>query len=341
MWMKMLLVLQREGFRGWAVAAFGGLLAVGVAGAQPAGAADPTAGGEIVKLQMAPAGPQVAHQLLLDITRAGRRVVAVGEGGAVALSDDDGQTFRRARQVPVQATLTAVHFSDDRNGWAVGHWGVVLHTSDAGETWTLQVADLVNDRPLYSVFFSDAQNGVAVGLWSRMLRTTDGGVHWHDVKLPAREDGGRADRNLFHVFADARGHLFVTAEAGMVLRSSDAGATWQYLSTGYTGSLWVGLALKDGGLLVGGLRGTLMRSDDDGQSWTKLPVSISRSITGLAQDGTGRVYASGVDGLWLQGADGRRFDGEMITGRPTLTGVLPRVGLKPLLISKQGTLTAP
>lgn len=324
------------------LAALGGLLAAGAAGAQPLdAAASPAAGADIVKLQMAPAGAHVAHQLLLDITRAGRRVVAVGEGGAVALSDDDGQTFRRARRVPVQATLTAVHFTDDRNGWAVGHWGVVLHTTDGGETWALQAADLANDRPLYSVYFSDAQHGVAVGLWSRMMRTTDGGAHWQDVKLPAPEDGGRADRNLFHVFADARGHLFVTAEAGMVLRSSDAGATWQYLNTGYAGSLWAGVALKDGGLLVGGLRGTLMRSDDDGQSWSKLPVAISRSITGLAQDGRGRVYASGVDGLWLQSADGRRFDGERIPGRPTLTGVLLRDGVKPLLIAKQGFRSAP
>ena len=31
-------------------------------------------------------------------------------------------------------------FVDDKQGWAVGHDGVILHTGDGGETWTLQLS---------------------------------------------------------------------------------------------------------------------------------------------------------------------------------------------------------
>src|SRR5471032_3129385 len=78
-----------------------------------------------------------AHSLLLDATYAGSRIVTVGEHGIVLLSDDDGATYRQASAVPASATLTAVHFANARDGWAVGHWGEILATTDGGEHWTL------------------------------------------------------------------------------------------------------------------------------------------------------------------------------------------------------------
>ncbi len=76
--------------------------------------------------------------LLLAASHAGKRIVAVGEFGHVALSDDDGKTWRQAKQVPSQSTLTSVAFIDDTHGWAAGHDKTILVTADAGETWTLQ-----------------------------------------------------------------------------------------------------------------------------------------------------------------------------------------------------------
>ncbi|WP_460940053.1 WD40/YVTN/BNR-like repeat-containing protein, partial [Pandoraea terrae] len=82
------------------------------------------------------------HMMLLDATRAGSRIVAVGEHGVILLSDDDGRTWRQARQVPVSATLSAVTFTDPKHGWVVGQWGVILATGDGGETWEKQRVDV-------------------------------------------------------------------------------------------------------------------------------------------------------------------------------------------------------
>lgn len=285
----------------------------------------------------APAHPStINHTLLLGVARAGQRIVAVGERGTVALSDDAGKTFRHARSVPIQATLTAVHFADDRHGWAVGHWGIILATADGGETWTVQRADTAHDQPLFSVHFRDAHNGLAVGLWSLMLRTTDGGATWQPVSVPPRAQERKTDRNLFSVFADDKGVFYVTSEAGVVLASSDGGQTLRYLDTGYSGSLWCGLALPGGGLLVGGLRGTLLRSDDGGATWQTISVSVPRSITALANDGKGGVVGAGLDGLFLFSRDGRIFESRALEGRPVLTGVIAMSSGLPLLISKSG-----
>lgn len=288
--------------------------------------APPDAGAALVQLRAASPRPSLAGTPMLGVTRAGARIVAVGDGGTVALSDDNGRSFRRARSVPVQLALTAVSFADDRRGWAVGHAGVVLHTEDAGETWTLQRADTTRDQPLFDVHFTDAQHGLAVGLWSLMLRTADGGQHWQAVALPPPEGAKKADRNLFHLFADAQGALYVTAEGGAVLRSADGGLGWRYLSTGYTGSLWAGLALPGGTLLVGGLRGTLLRSEDGGASWQPIKIESKGSITSLAADGVGGVVGTGLEGLVLHSSDGRRFAEQRLAGAPALTSTVAADG---------------
>ncbi|MGH8786956.1 MAG: WD40/YVTN/BNR-like repeat-containing protein [Cupriavidus necator] len=236
------------------------------------------------------------HAMLLGAARAGDRIVAVGDHGVVLLSDDGGKHFRQATSVPTRALLTAVSFSDARNGWAVGHRGTVLHSADGGENWALQRQDLDIDQPLFSVLFRDPQHGVAVGLWALMLQTDDGGKTWRKTELPAPPGAAKADRNLFHLFAGPDGALMVTGEQGAVLRSADGGRSWSWLDTGYRGSLWAGVAQADGTLFVAGMRGTVYRSTDRGAHWEKVPSGTGSSLTDLVAVG------DGVAGVGLEGA---------------------------------------
>ena len=301
--------------------AVGGLLAAvlawpGLASAQNL-AAKPAALLQQPAMKRAYAG----EEMLLAATRAGRRLVAVGDHGVVLLSDDDGKTYRQAQAVPTRATLTAVSFADEKNGWAVGHWGAIMRSADGGETWTLQRSDTSVDRPLFSVYVADAGHGLAVGLWSLLLATADGGKTWNEVKLPAPPEGGKADRNLFAVFANRKGSIYIAAEKGTVLRSEDRGGTWSYLNTGYKGSFWTGCSLEDGTLLVGGLRGTIYRSTDDGRTWSAVSSGTQSSITGLVEDGT-KVHAVGLDGVHLVSSDGgMSFSGTQRDDRLSLTTV--------------------
>lgn len=307
--------------------ALAALLIVTSAWCAVAEGANPAAGTHAAQLEEMPAVrvPWASSEMMLAATNAGGRLVAVGDHGVVLLSDDGGTNYRQARSVPTRATLTAVSFADARNGWAVGQWGVILRTRDGGETWELQRSDTSVDQPLFTVHFSDGEHGVAAGLWSLLLVTADGGRHWQVQKLPAPPEGGTADRNLFSIFASPGGTLFIAAEKGTVLRSTDQGATWQYINTGYKGSLWTGCALRDGTLLVAGLRGTVYRSTDDGQSWQSVASGTKSSITGVVEY-RGKVMAVGLDGVELTSSDeGRSFSVTVRESRTDLTalGAIP------------------
>ncbi|WP_322052961.1 WD40/YVTN/BNR-like repeat-containing protein [Paraburkholderia bannensis] len=282
-----------------------------------------------------------AHMMLLDATRAGKRIVAVGEHGVIIISDDEGKTWRQAHEVPVSATLSAVTFADAQRGWAVGQWGVILATTDGGETWQKQRTDLSVDQPLFSVLFTSEKDGIAVGLWSLMVATHDGGKTWAKVTVPKPPGGTRADRNLYHIFADQKGSLYIDSEQGMVLKSTDSGANWSYLSTGGKGTLWTGVALPDGRIVVGGLLGSLYQSVDGGATWTALNAGTKSSITDLVADGNSLVGV-GLDGLVLkQGAGGKWFEVQQREDRSVLTAATVDKMGNPVLFSQGGVLAGP
>lgn len=297
-----------------------------------------TSGNSALKPLAAMITPGSAKAMMVSSARAGKRIVAVGDHGIVLLSDDDGKSFRQAKAVPVRVTLTSVCFVDDTHGWAAGHWGVVVTTSDGGENWSLQRSDITVDQPLFSIYFKDKDRGWAVGLWSLLLATRDGGKNWSAVKLPPPPGGGKTDRNLQKIFADGKGTLYIAAEQGTVVRSADDGATWTYTPTGYKGSFWTGIALKDGTLLVGGLRGTVYRSSDNGRSWKEVPSGVKSSITDFAE-ANGTTYAVGLDGVYLvSSTGGASFAVTQREDRIPFTSLVVANSGKPVAFSKQGVV---
>jgi photosystem II stability/assembly factor-like uncharacterized protein len=275
--------------------------------------------------------------MVLDVARAGKRIVAVGERGHVLLSDDNGATFRQASAVPVDLTLTAVTFVDDRNGWAVGHGGTVLHTGDGGDHWTVQRQDLAVDQPLFSVYFRDADTGWATGLWSLLLATTDGGKTWTKVALTPPEGQKRADLNLLQVFEGQGGRLFIAAEQGVVLSSDDNGKSWRYNKSGSAASLWAGAAGQGTTGIVAGLRGHILRTDDNGASWKEVASPVEASITHIVRKDHA-YWVSTVNGAVLRSADdGRTWSVAKQYGTP-VTALLPVGDARVLAFSKQGVL---
>ncbi len=277
-----------------------------------------------------------AGMMLVDITRAGNRLVAVGEHGVVILSDDGGKTFRQAKTMPVDSTLTAVTFTDAKNGWAVGHWGVIVMTDNGGETWQLQHVDSSVDQPLFSVAFKDANEGWAVGLWSMLLHTKDGGKNWVVEHLQAPVGSTTADKNLNKIFMDRNGIIYIAGESGIVLRSTDNGVNWVYLNTGYVGSFWTGLVADNGAIYVAGLRGSLYRSEDGGSSWKSLESGSKASITGLTENDK-KLAGVALDGYSFSGnIEASAFVSTQSATRSSYTGLVANNNGQFVIVSKEG-----
>jgi photosystem II stability/assembly factor-like uncharacterized protein len=284
----------------------------------------------------APARPLIpgAVPVLLAAAPAGNAVVAVGRGGAIVVGRD-GKTFRQASAVPTRSTLTGVSFVGNAQGWAVGYDGVILHTTDGGQSWTLQRQAYGSDEVLLGVWFDDSRRGWAVGLFGLLLATQDGGATWTRVALPA---GDHADRHLYAI-ARVGGALLVAAEAGSVLRSADGGATWQAVATGVKGSLWA-LAPTGAGVIAVGLRGTAVRSADGGHTWQRVATGTAASLTSVVAGREGVVLAGAVDGTLLTSRDGGlSFDVTNVRGRESITAMALR-GSEAVLFPNAATTPA-
>lgn len=296
--------------------------------------------------------------LLLDSARAGDRLVAVGVRGHIVYSDDQGETWIQA-QVPVRQLLAAVHFVDDQHGWAVGHDSLILHSSDAGETWSIQHRDPelaeasdpeaggLLEKPLMDVWFRNAQEGLAVGAYGLALRTLDGGVTWEDVSF----DIDNPDGMHYNAIAEIKdAGLFLVGEMGTMYRSADFGETWETISDQpYDGS-WFGVSGtgEANGVLAWGLRGNLFRSDDFGTSWQQVelltphngPLESTLSGGGLTRDG--KVVIVGTGGVTATSDDaGRTFEVSVRPDRVSLASATLTDDGHLLLLGQRGAIKAP
>jgi photosystem II stability/assembly factor-like uncharacterized protein len=95
---------------------------------------------------------------------------------------------REPSPIEDDANLNDIQFVDGRHGWAVGDHGVIWHSEDAGETWTLQSSGV--KCPLRSVcFLSNLVGWVGGGgtvpftrrSYGVVLYTIDGGRTWENL----------------------------------------------------------------------------------------------------------------------------------------------------------------
>lgn len=244
--------------------------------------------------------------LLLDVVRAGDRLIAVGDRGHILYSDDNGKQWLQAR-VPTQQLLTAVYFVDDRHGWAVGHDALILATRDGGATWTRQYDDLEAESPLLDVWFKDVNHGYAVGAYGMLLETRDGGQDWQRI------DEALDNEDAFHlnaIGAVADSGIFIVGEMGMMFRSADWGQSWKRLDSPYQGSLFGLLATAEPEqLLVYGLRGHIFKSTDSGESWDAVAVHTGNGLLQYGLSGgsllsNGDILIVGHSGTLLRSSDG-------------------------------------
>lgn len=278
---------------------------------------------------------QMERAALLHMARAGKRLVAVGERGAVLLSDDEGKSWRQAQQVPVAVTLAAAQFINDKKGWAVGHSGVVLATEDGGEHWSRQldgrnaasialsaaetaangpnrtrpdvVAQLRNakqlaadgpDKPFLDLYFEDERSGLVLGAYGIAFRTIDGGKTWAPWMGHLDNPQGL---HLNAVRATSSG-IWIVGERGLVLRAKNLAENFAAVKTPYSGSYFTALGLEDG-VLIAGLKGHAYRSADAGKSWEEVALPVPVSIVSATRVATGGLALTNQAGQVLVGKD--------------------------------------
>lgn len=252
-----------------------------------------------IDIEYAERMPLATESMLLDITRVGDTLVAVGERGHITTSKD-GETWRQAEIVPTRSTLTSVFSKGDRL-WAAGHDAVILTSGDSGKTWSREFFDPERQQAVMDIVFTDKNNGVAIGSYGLYLETSDGGKNWEEVRVDEERD---FHLNSMLVFRDGR--RIIAGEAGYSYRSFDDGETWELIDMPYQGSMWGALKTENDCVLFYGLRGHIVESCDFGSSWTEIETAAENSISG-AVDHEGMVLLAANSGTILIRDDGQGF----------------------------------
>ena len=222
----------------------------------------------------------------------------------VLVSLDHGTSWRRA-STPTKATLTGVSFPAvnlPRRGWAVGHEAEILVSVDRGLTWSRQFQGKNRNESFLDVIALDERVAIAVGAYGLFASTDDGGGTWTQRRI--RDE----DAHLNRISAGPTGKLYIAGEAGTLLRSTDKGATWREIRSGYQGSFYGILPLGENVLLAYGLRGHVFRTEDDGKTWReiKAPAPVLLACA-LRIPGAGLLLAGQARTLLLSRDEGLTF----------------------------------
>ena len=220
-----------------------------------------------------------------------QRLVAVGEKATVLSSEDGGATWKpvKVEAKPKEAgsneameglsdtdviaqdpAFYDIRFVDPQNGWIVGEFGKILHTTDGGKTWSEQQNTLVGEEVVdaldlptfYGIDCTSAQECTTVGLDGKIAATTDGGTTWAFQSVE-----GNFTEPLFTVQLFPDGSGWAAGVAGEVMRRENG--EWKQADLGMRVFGWlreVGFSDQNNGWLVGGF-GTILKTRDGGKTW--------------------------------------------------------------------------
>lgn len=252
--------------------------------------------------QLAPVYTGIPHDAIYDMELSGSKGIAVGAFGTILESDDAGASWKKVESGTDFALLGIAVAGDKRlivgqrgtvlvgkpdGGWepgnsgtesrllqvgmnnvglaiAVGEFGTVMRSRDAGKTWEKLTLDWASFREdgyephLYTSHVDDNGRVVIAGEFAYVIISADGGNTWVLAT--------NGEKSIFGVHLLPDGSGFAVGQEGLVMKTADAGATWQILNANTNANLFGVWCSKQGEVVATGQR-ALLRSSDNGATW--------------------------------------------------------------------------
>lgn len=183
--------------------------------------------------------------------------------------------------------ITVHHSSPTGKVWACGDYGVILYSSDGGNTWTSQNSG--TNQNLYCITFKEVSGGPVIvsGANGTILRTTNDGLTWTQVP-----SGTTATLRYHSDF-----NWVTVGDSGIILKSTDAGLTWTRKPSGTTARLYsVAGAFS---MYAVGENGTILRGLNGGETWQAITSGVDETLLGVPMFGS-LDFAVGSGGLILR-----------------------------------------
>ncbi len=238
---------------------------------------------------------------------SGEEIWIAGAGGYMARSYDDGRTFQQINS-GVNDGLNDV-YARGRRVWIVGDSGVILRSTDGGRSF-LKHYYTSRDKP-----GSDPAGAAgAVDLYSVLFTDADYGWIVGDNGLVlATTDGGASWREQRTGTDSQLFHLsfhkdrgWIVGTGGVVLHTYDGGRNWYPQRSGVTEDLNRVLFATDEVGVITGDNGTLLRTENGGATWERVRLGFNEPLFGISFIDKKTGWVVGYSGRIIRTYDGGR-----------------------------------
>lgn len=244
------------------------------------------------------------------------------------------KTQQEVAAKPLYNDLFAVSFPTEKDGWACGRWGTIVHTSDGGVTWEFQTSG--TDYTLSDIQFTDPMNGWAVGDQGTIVHTADGGKTWVQQKSPV------TDWLMSAQFANSK-KGWISGERMQILYTEDGGNNWkvQFKDKDYIFKRMSFCDEKNGWAV--GEYGFIYHTADGGKTWQsqaggfEIPLDQMEIVSGVYLFSVAAVnpqtaWVVGIEGTVMKTQDGGK------TWPSVTNDKIPKQHLFSVYADKQGTV---
>lgn len=176
-------------------------------------------------------------------------------------------------------SISDIQFISSTKGWIVGNSGMIMKSTDAGNSWTAVNSGVTNN--LQKIHFVNDQVGYAgfTGK-SSILRTSNGGTSWQVVNLPVSPSTDTA-RTPYAIYFLSPSTGFVgcgKSAASDIFMTTDSGKTWtSKLNLVSQSAYFTDIAFSgpNRGVAVANNYAQLYYTSNGGSTWTKsAPLSV-------------------------------------------------------------------
>jgi hypothetical protein len=218
------------------------------------------------------------------------RLVAVGNG-MFTIYSNEGQRWLNAPKFPVSGNFIAVRWVKDRF-LAAGDYGI-LYSSTDGIVWTKQNSGTTKN--LGPMVWAGGRF-VMVGQSGSIFVSPDG-IKW--TALPVT-----ISNNLLNIAFEGS-MMVVTGTTGLIMYSSDAGVSWNRVTTGLSDHMF-GLAAGRPGFVVGGSgQNAPILFSEDGKRWLVVYKSKTAQTFGAVYWDGDKFIVGGSYGALLVSENGQ------------------------------------
>lgn len=230
-------------------------------------------------------GKQVAELLLKHYSKSANS------------SDPKAQRMRQDAEIfaaqGADKPFLDVWFEDDKKGFVLGAFNMILRTEDGGQSWMPWQDRVDNPKALHLYAIRPASGALFIAGEQGLVLKYD----------PAR-------RRFAHVPLPYQGTLFgivgtpdttlVYGLRGNAYRSTDGGANWTKVDTGVNVGIVSGVVRTDGSVVLVSQAGQVLLSTDKGVSFKRVKVNVAAPAFAVADTDKGTVALAGLGGVRIE-----------------------------------------